>query len=57
MPSVRRDLMGANGPTKKQLAQAKILTTSFFMYQFMQYTYGACDGSSDFIITGRASRY
>ena len=54
MPSVRRDLMGANGPAKKQLAQAKILTTSFFMYQFMQYTYGAADGSSDFIITGRA---
>ena len=54
MPSVQRDLKGLNGPAKKQLAQAKILTSGLLMYQFAQYAYGAADGSSDFIITGRA---
>lgn len=54
MPSVRRDLSGANGPAKKQLAAAKIITGATLMYNFANMAYGAADGSGNYIITGRA---
>ena len=54
MPSVRRDLMGVNGPAKKQLAMAKLMSGATIMYGMFQYAYGASDGSGDYIITGRA---
>ncbi len=56
MPSVRRDLSGANGPAKKQLAAAKIITGATLMYNFANMAYGASDGSGNYIITGRAPR-
>ena len=55
MPSVRRDLMGVNGPAKKQLAMAKLMSGATIMYGMFQYLYGASDGSGDYIITGRGS--
>ena len=54
MPSVRRALMGVNGPAKKQLAMAKLMSGATIMYGMFQYAYGASDGSGDYIITGRA---
>ena len=54
MPSVRRDIMGKNGPAKKQLAMAKIMTGSTLMYTFANFAYGAGDGTGNYIITGRA---
>ena len=54
MPSVRRDLSGANGPAKRQLAASKIITGAGLMYTFGNFAYGAADGSSNYIITGRA---
>jgi len=54
MPSVRRDLMGKNGPAKKQLAMAKLMTGSTLMFSFANFAYGAGDGTGNYIITGRA---
>ena len=43
MPSVRRDLMGVNGPAKKQLS--KLMSGATIMYGMFQYAFWNSDGS------------
>lgn len=54
MPSVLADIKGVNGPAKRQLAISKVITGAGLMYTFGNLAYGAADGSSNYIITGRA---
>ena len=55
MPSVRKDLMGANGPAAKQLALAKLSTGTALMTTFGMYSYGGMIGENqDIMITGHA---
>ena len=55
MPSVRKDLLGENGPAARQLALAKLGTGGVMMYTFGQYAYGGMIGDNqDIFITGHA---
>ena len=55
MPSVRKDLLGHNGPAARQLALAKVGTGGLMMYTFGSYAYGGMIGENqDVFITGHA---
>ena len=52
MPSVRKNISGANGKQAQQLAASKLMTGAILMWYFANYSYGANTTDPNTMITG-----